>query len=178
MNHSMLGKPPQMVAVPTHFFKVVLGEKRNSSEGTVLGAFALPNMPIDPKTPLASFAVPISSLEEAVGISFFPKFLEKQKRLAVDQVSLQWQRIGHAELSQLKLPSSGVGAPPLLPPPPTSVVPVPEMKPNSPGYGIKHICEHNGCRLPGERWWESNKKAKDLRRTKSWPALSATMPPK
>ncbi|KAH7622137.1 putative Mitochondrial nuclease [Nannochloris sp. 'desiccata'] len=186
MKHSMLGQPPRMQAVPTHFYKVVLGERRNgSTDSTVLGAFVLPNMPIDPKTPLASFAVPVSSLEEVVGISFFPKFLEKEKRLAVDQVSLQWQRIGHAELSQLKLPagSGGVGAtgsPPLLPPPPSSVIAIPELKPKSPGYGMEHICERNGCRLPGERWWEANKKAvaKDLRRTKSSPALARAMPPK
>jgi endonuclease G len=179
MNHSMLGKPPQMVAVPTHFYKVVLGERKNG-ESTVLGAFVLPNMPIDPKTPLASFAVPVSALEEVVGISFFPKFLEKQKRLAIDQVSLQWQKIGHAELSQLKLPagSGGVGAPPLLPPPPSSVVAIPDLKPKLNALlGLEHICEQNGCKLPGERWWEANKKAKDLRRTKSSPALGA-MPPK
>jgi endonuclease G len=186
MNHHMLGQPPKMVAVPTHFYKVVLGEKSNgTTDSTVLGAFVLPNMPIDPKTPLASFAVPVSSLEEVVGISFFPKFLGKEKRLALDQASLQWQRIGHAELSQLKLPagSGGVGAtgsPPLLPPPPNTVVAIPEFKPKSPGYGMEHICEHNGCILPGERWWESNKKAvaKDLRRTKSSPALARAMPPK
>jgi endonuclease G, mitochondrial len=186
VNHSMLGSPPQMVAVPTHFYKVVLGEKKNGLNGTVLGAFVLPNTPIDPKTPLASFAVPVSALEEVVGISFFPKFLEKEKRLAVDQVSLQWQRIGHAELSQLKLPagSGGVGAtgsPLFLPPPPLSLVAIPALKPTSPGYGMEHICEDNGCTLPGERWWEANKKkngaTKDLRRTKSSPALGA-MPPK
>ena len=186
MNHSMLGKPPQMLAVPTHFYKVVLGEKRNGTpdDVAVIGAFVIPNMPIDPKTPLASFTVPVSALEEVTGISFFPKFLKKEKRLAVDQVSLQWQRIGHAHLSQLKLPagSGGVsarGSPPLLPPPPVTVVAIPEMKPRSPGYGIEHICEHNGCRLPAERWWEANKKkaARDLRRTKSSPALGA-MPPK
>ena len=51
------GTPPRMVAVPTHFFKVVLAERgpAPSSEGgqqdAVLGAFVIPNAPVQPDTP-------------------------------------------------------------------------------------------------------------------------------
>ena len=66
------GQPPRLVAVPTHFFKVVLAERgvAPGSEGAqdaVLGAFVLPNAPVQPDTPLTAFSVPVESLEEAAG---------------------------------------------------------------------------------------------------------------
>jgi endonuclease G len=64
-----------MVAVPTHFFKVVLAERSPSDDasssaqpGAVLGAFVLPNAPLQPDLPLTAFAVPLDSLEEAAGV--------------------------------------------------------------------------------------------------------------
>jgi len=60
-----------MVAVPTHFFKVVLAE-RTSDDGTVsdavVGAFVMPNAPVQPDTPLTAFSVPLEALEEAAGV--------------------------------------------------------------------------------------------------------------
>lgn len=65
------GLPPRMVAVPTHFFKVVLAERASGgAEGdqqVALGAFVLPNAPVQPDTPLTAFSVPVESLEEAAG---------------------------------------------------------------------------------------------------------------
>lgn len=65
------------MAVPTHFYKVILAE--NKSQGGVppsqtnadhiVGAFVLPNQPIDPTTPLTAFAVPLTALEQASGRS-------------------------------------------------------------------------------------------------------------
>lgn len=60
-----------MVAVPTHFFKVVLAERASGgAEGdreAALGAFVLPNAPVQPNAPLTAFSVPVESLEEAAG---------------------------------------------------------------------------------------------------------------
>ena len=57
--------------MPTHFFKVVLAERASGgAEGdqqAALGAFVLPNMPVQPGTPLTAFSVPVESLEEAAG---------------------------------------------------------------------------------------------------------------
>ena len=62
------GEPPQLVAVPTHFFKVLLGEGSTSSGGgSFLGAFVMPNQAIEPGTPLTAFSVPLSPLEEMSG---------------------------------------------------------------------------------------------------------------
>lgn len=55
-------------AVPTHFYKVILGVKGKSY---TTGAFLLPNEAIyDEK--LSDFVVPISVIEQSSGLSFFP----------------------------------------------------------------------------------------------------------
>ncbi len=77
---SCAGEAPRLVAVPTHFYKVILAETDAKSGGgllpskaslsgstRVVGAFVMPNQAIDPTTPLAAFAVPITALEEASG---------------------------------------------------------------------------------------------------------------
>lgn len=66
------GTPPQLVGVPTHFYKVVLADPAASPQSCnhqekVVGAFVMPNVPVDPNTPLSSFAVPLSALEEVAG---------------------------------------------------------------------------------------------------------------
>lgn len=74
-NTQCAGQPPRMVAVPTHFFKVVLAERGDSSSveradapsNAVLGAFVLPNAPLPPDVPLTAFSVPLEPLEEAAG---------------------------------------------------------------------------------------------------------------
>jgi DNA/RNA endonuclease G (NUC1) len=104
---------PNLVGVPTHFFKVVLAESKSRnmfgakpvggadvqtpgysntyvvpdlgdarahstliqcdvSLQTVVGAFVMPNAPIDPDMPLTSFTVPLEALESASGLRFFP----------------------------------------------------------------------------------------------------------
>ena len=193
MHHPMLGTPPRLVAVPTHFYKVMLaeGSKEDGSGGStvIVGAFVMPNARIDPKTPLAAFAVPVSSLEEAAGIQFYPEYLNKERRQAIDDVALQWQGVGHSEMTTLKL-LPGKESFPLLPSSTTTTTASSSSSSHTaadgnvgapinwrPGtlkkHGMQHVCEHNGCRLPVERWWEANKKRNDnkdsgsLRRTKS-----------
>lgn len=67
-----LGLPPAVVAVPTHFFKVVVvvREERISK----FGAFVIPNNTPDPerKHELERFLVRWSDLEAVVGMEFFP----------------------------------------------------------------------------------------------------------
>lgn len=68
--------PVSTVQVPTHFYKVILGElnqRRPDGSDIIIGAFVLPNAQIHPKTPLASFQVPLRQLEIVAGIDFFPK---------------------------------------------------------------------------------------------------------
>lgn len=64
------GKPPQLVSVPTHFYKVVLAENKSGKHGShsaAVGAFVLPNAPIDPAVPLSAYTVPLEALESVAG---------------------------------------------------------------------------------------------------------------
>ncbi|XP_011869319.1 PREDICTED: endonuclease G, mitochondrial [Vollenhovia emeryi] len=57
------------VAVPTHFYKVIVGE---TSDGKLeMEAFVMPNTPIDDNAPLTNFQVPPDSIERAAGLLFF-----------------------------------------------------------------------------------------------------------
>lgn len=161
-----------MMAVPTHFYKVILAETAGDSSQAVVGAFVMPNAAIHPGTPLSAFAVPLSALEEVSGTVFFPKFFDDRARRLLDNAALQWQQIGRAELP--KLPASASRNLPLLPagiPDQVTGTNAIKLVPKPLGGRMQHICEHNGCRLPAERWWEGRKQDKVLRRTKSSPQL-------
>lgn len=59
------------VAVPTHFYKVVVCE---TTDGKLeLEAFVMPNQKIDNDTPLTAFQVPPESIERAAGLLFFDR---------------------------------------------------------------------------------------------------------
>ncbi|XP_072287332.1 endonuclease G, mitochondrial [Pyxicephalus adspersus] len=62
------------VAVPTHFFKVVVLEKFNGE--IELRPYVMPNSPVDDKIPLERFLVPIESIERAAGLLFLPNILK------------------------------------------------------------------------------------------------------
>ena len=58
------------MSVPTHFYKVVLADNGSGKHGphsAAVGAFVMPNSPIDPGTPLTAFAVPLDALEAVSG---------------------------------------------------------------------------------------------------------------
>ena len=104
MRHPMLGDPPRLVAVPTHFWKVALvlekekknkGKKSNGGGGVgsgddggnkvgggarakALGAWVMPNAAIPPETPLTAFCVPLSALEDAAGGRFFQGVVDEE----------------------------------------------------------------------------------------------------
>ncbi|KAJ3326313.1 nuclease [Boothiomyces sp. JEL0866] len=62
------------VAVPTHFFKVILGVENGSF---YLSSFVLPNQSIDSNEPLTNFIVPLDSIERASGLEFFQDIKRK-----------------------------------------------------------------------------------------------------
>ncbi|XP_023332241.1 nuclease C1 isoform X2 [Eurytemora carolleeae] len=57
------------VSVPTHFFKVIVGETEDHQ--LELEAYVLPNQVIPDETPLNNFQVPVDSVERAAGLLFF-----------------------------------------------------------------------------------------------------------
>jgi DNA/RNA endonuclease G (NUC1) len=77
VQYELIGNPPN-TAVPTHFYKIVLGICK---DGHYLASFLLPNEPIDPSIPLESFQVPLDAIERSSGIQFFPLLQRKPKLL-------------------------------------------------------------------------------------------------
>lgn len=62
------------MAVPTHFYKVVLAESRSrlpfGAPKVSVGAFVMPNDQIQPDMPLTAFSVPLKMLENVAGALF------------------------------------------------------------------------------------------------------------
>lgn len=59
------------IAVPTHFFKIILGETNDNQ--LEMQSYILPNQPINEKTPLHMFQVPADTIEKASGLIVFDK---------------------------------------------------------------------------------------------------------
>ncbi|KAG2469676.1 endonuclease G, mitochondrial [Polypterus senegalus] len=77
VKYQVLGR--NNVAVPTHFFKVVILEKHNGE--VELQPYVMPNVPVDEKIPLERFLVPIESIERASGLLFVPNIMKRTNSL-------------------------------------------------------------------------------------------------
>ncbi|KAM0740219.1 hypothetical protein ACQRIT_005403 [Beauveria bassiana] len=84
VKYEMIGSPPS-VAVPTHFYKVIFAEDGKAGGNVALGAFVLPNAPIDNAKPITDFEVPVEAVERASGLEFASKLpAQRRKRLCAD----------------------------------------------------------------------------------------------
>ncbi|TQV95472.1 hypothetical protein V2A60_000663 [Cordyceps javanica] len=84
VKYEMIGSPPA-VAVPTHFYKVIFAEDGRAGGNVALGAFVLPNAPIDNNKPITDFEVPVEAVERASGLEFASKLPpNRRKRLCAD----------------------------------------------------------------------------------------------
>ncbi|XP_049618711.1 endonuclease G, mitochondrial isoform X3 [Syngnathus scovelli] len=70
------------VAVPTHFFKVLILERGGAQEGVELRSYVLPNEAVDQKMPLERFLVPIETIERASGLLFVPNIVRASGTIA------------------------------------------------------------------------------------------------
>lgn len=164
MDHGFIGKPPRLVGVPSHFFKVVC--VADGKRARAIAAFVLPNASIPAATPLRSFAVPLHALEEAAGLRFFDGALDGAgEREAFATREAAW-------LESRKHLEKGGETLLLLPPPDrSSAAPAPRSMPMP-------LCATEACVLPAERWWEAAQKSSERTRkaeltvgTSSPPAL-------
>ncbi|XP_034450886.1 endonuclease G, mitochondrial isoform X1 [Hippoglossus hippoglossus] len=78
VRYQVIGK--NHVAVPTHFFKVLILEQADG-RGVELRSYVLPNEPIDEKVPLDRFLVPIETIERASGLLFVPNIMKRTSSL-------------------------------------------------------------------------------------------------
>lgn len=91
VSYEVIGNPPN-IAVPTHFFKVIVGEKpvKNPNADEIsIAAFVLPNEPISNETKLIDFEVPVNALERSAGLQLFQKVPEEKKRALCKEVRCQ-----------------------------------------------------------------------------------------
>ncbi|KAG7826187.1 hypothetical protein KL909_000239 [Ogataea angusta] len=83
VTYEVIGNPPN-IAVPTHFFKLIVAEKsfkRNpSSDDIAVAAFVMPNAVIPNEVPLTSFEVPVDALERSSGLEFLKMVPDNKKR--------------------------------------------------------------------------------------------------
>ncbi|CAJ1069343.1 endonuclease G%2C mitochondrial [Xyrichtys novacula] len=68
------------VAVPTHFFKILILEQANG-RGVELRSYVFPNEPVDEAIPLERFLVPIETIERASGLLFVPNIMKRTSTL-------------------------------------------------------------------------------------------------
>ncbi|KAM9391793.1 endonuclease G, mitochondrial [Pholidichthys leucotaenia] len=64
------------VAVPTHFFKVLILEQLDG-RGVELRSYVMPNEAISEQVPLERFLVPIETIERASGLLFVPNIMKR-----------------------------------------------------------------------------------------------------
>merc|ERR1711872_858886 len=76
------------VSVPTHFFKVLVGE--TVDQQLHLEAYVLPNQVIPDETPLDNFRVPVDSVERAAGLIFFDR-LSHGKLTTMNGKKVGWE---------------------------------------------------------------------------------------
>ncbi|KAG7664979.1 NUC1 [[Candida] subhashii] len=72
VTYEVIGSPPN-VAVPTHFFKLIVGENKSDNGKISCAAFVLPNDVIDNNVPLTDFQVPVESVERSSGLELLHK---------------------------------------------------------------------------------------------------------
>jgi endonuclease G len=77
VKYQMIGNPPN-VAVPTHFYKVIMTHHNGKYN---IGAFVLPNQPIPDQTPLTAFKVPLDAVERGTGLVFFDRMGDAKNAL-------------------------------------------------------------------------------------------------
>lgn len=81
VTYEVIGTPAN-VAVPTHFYKIIVADNNIPGESPAVGAFVLPNDVISNSTPLTDFLAPVDAVERASGLDFLPSLpLNRRKAL-------------------------------------------------------------------------------------------------
>lgn len=92
VTYEVIGNPPN-IAVPTHFFKLIVAEKSNkrsdSSDDIAIAAFVMPNAIIPNEIPLKNFEVPVDSLEKSSGLEFLKNVSNNKKKSLCKEVSCE-----------------------------------------------------------------------------------------
>lgn len=152
VKHEALGAPNRAVAIPTHFFKLVLipfsaasagaatvraGE--GSSEGSscyLLACFLLPNKEIPESDPLEKYVVPLEEVEGLTGIEFFPELLDTPEKRKLLKKAEKVEVADRKKLKRLKDHAGAVAGGPS----------------GRVGGGVLPLCLFERCQLKTVKW--------------------------
>lgn len=86
--HLGLGRPPSLVSVPTHFFKVVVVANERETKHPIqqFACFVMANEEASPSKKLEDYVVPWRDLETVTGLQFFPKWASPDWKDKADKV--------------------------------------------------------------------------------------------
>jgi endonuclease G, mitochondrial len=157
MGYELIGQSPtDLVAVPTHFFKIVLAERRGDGgqqqqqQRRLVAAFVLPNAPIPPEMPLSNFLVPLDNLERVAGLRFFAQAISESHREMLD-----------ARVPLLRGSNANPHVAGLLTAGPSSNGDKGGGRGRGGAGGLRvqldapeHLCDVLACQLPPENFWQ------------------------
>jgi DNA/RNA endonuclease G (NUC1) len=130
-----LGRPPSLVSVPTHFFKVVVSvnEDSNNPEIVQFACFVVPNHEPSKNKKLEDYVVPWTDLETVTGLQFFSHLVDAEWKSWADRMT-QDQVLKYTS-SQQHLLTDGSNT-------------RRHKKPSSkkPCQSIQHLCNEGQCR--------------------------------
>lgn len=79
VTYEVIGTPAN-VAVPTHFYKVIVADQGVPGDPPAIGGFVLPNNIISNDTKLIEFVVPVDAIERASGLEFLSRLPLNRRR--------------------------------------------------------------------------------------------------
>jgi len=98
---------PNQVAVPTHFFKVLIGQQKNGELD--IYSYLMPNEPIDNETPLEQFLVAPELIEQNAGFFITTEKVPKNKVRSINKPWIDFKLDAPPPKSRQKsLPSPSV----------------------------------------------------------------------
>lgn len=101
-----IGKPPTVVQVPTHFFKVVVVVDKDHERILQFACFVVPNNAAANSKSLQEYLVPWTDLEKVTGLTFCPQLADKAFRKKADRLTKHQQEL-FQQLSSQKLLDDG-----------------------------------------------------------------------
>lgn len=108
VSYEVVGNPPN-IAVPTHFYKIIVAEDGKTGGNVAVGAFVLPNAVISNNTRLTEFEVPLEVVERASGLEFLRMLPEGRRKGLCKEVecSLVVREFDNARKDQGKVGKEG-----------------------------------------------------------------------
>jgi endonuclease G len=129
-DYPAIGRPPSLVSVPTHLFKVVVVVDKDQI--TKCACFVIPNTQVDPTKELQDHIVNWTDLEVVSGLQFFPQW-------ATDSFLEMANAVGAKEM----IKRNGDSVPPLLLTDGTSTTN--RMRKIAKASLVEHLCSNGTC---------------------------------